>query len=144
MLAQMFNPTEIKKNGQPQDQHTLQHGATASPSQQRPWCCLPPAKTTAMPETASTAIIGAGWWWRVHSDAARLAVQVQHQFWDALHAGRAPNGAPNRPNRPGRPKDPSPGSLAWPRDLGLPGDHCGSCRVLTISLQIMINLRFSL
>ena len=84
MLAQVFNPTEIKKNGQPQDQHTLQHGATASPSQQRPWCCLPPAKTTAMPETASTAIIGAGWWWRVHSDAARLAVQVQHQFWDAL------------------------------------------------------------
>ena len=103
MLAQVFNPTEIKKNGQPQDQHTLQCGATVSPSQQRPWCCLPPA-TTAMPETASTAIIGAGWWWRVHSDAARLAVQVQHQFWDALHAGRAPKGAPNRPNRPGRPK----------------------------------------
>jgi len=25
MLAQVFNPTEIKKNGQPQDQHTLQH-----------------------------------------------------------------------------------------------------------------------
>ena len=29
-------------------------------------------------------------------------------------------------------------------DLGLPGDHCGSRRVLTISWQIMINLRFSL
>jgi hypothetical protein len=39
---------------------------------------------------------------------------------------------------------PGPGSLAGPRDLGLPGDHCGSRRVLTISLQIMINLRFSL
>jgi len=60
MLAQVFNPTEIKKNGQPQDQHTLQHGATVSPSQQRPWCCLPPAKTTAMPETASTHHGGSG------------------------------------------------------------------------------------
>ena len=39
---------------------------------------------------------------------------------------------------------PGPGSLPWPRDLGLLGDHCGSRRVLTISLQIMINLRFSL
>ena len=57
MLAQVFNPTEIKKNGQPQDQHTLQHGATVSPSQQRPWCCLPPAKTTAMPETASRTMV---------------------------------------------------------------------------------------
>jgi hypothetical protein len=51
---------------------------------------------------------------------------------------------PSRPNRPGRPKGRPPGSLAWPRDLGLPGDHCGSRRVSTISLQIMINLRFSL
>ena len=39
---------------------------------------------------------------------------------------------------------PAPGVVGWPRDLGLPGDHCGSRRVLTISLQIMINLRFSL
>jgi hypothetical protein len=51
---------------------------------------------------------------------------------------------PSRPNRPGSPIRPGPGSLPWPRDLGLLGDHCGSRRVLTISLQIMINLRFSL
>ena len=58
------------------------------------------------------------------------------------HRNRLPPAESTEPAR--QAERPAPGSLAWPRDLGLPGDHCGSRRVLTISLQIMINLRFSL
>jgi hypothetical protein len=85
-----------------------------------------------------------------------------------MAAGRRPSNVPAEPieiphARPGgvdldpRQPAPPPTEPAWvtvrpgpegrwpgPESLGLPGDHCGSRRVLTISLQIMINLRFSL
>jgi hypothetical protein len=51
-----------RRMAQPECRRALLHGAAPHPSQQRPRCCLPRAKATAMPETSSTAIIGAGCW----------------------------------------------------------------------------------
>ena len=75
----------------------------------------------AMPEASSTAIISAGRQVlrELTATLPRVAVQVQQQFLDALHAGQAPKGAPSGPNRPGRPKGRSPGLLAWPGDFGI-------------------------
>jgi hypothetical protein len=43
MLAQVFNPTEIRKNGAARKSVSTLHSAVSHPSQQRP-CCLPRAK----------------------------------------------------------------------------------------------------
>jgi hypothetical protein len=60
MLAQVFNPTEIKKNG-PEGRQD------ACPAQDRTFAgrsaVLPATRQAmAMPETALTVIIDAGWW----------------------------------------------------------------------------------
>ena len=57
MLAQLFNPTEIKKNGPATGRRPLQNGAAPYPSQQRSRCCLPPAKAKAKTESSSKAIL---------------------------------------------------------------------------------------
>jgi hypothetical protein len=51
---------------------------------------------------------------------------------------------PSRPNRPGRPKGRARGRWPCRGTWDYQVINCGSRRVLTISLQIMINLRFSL
>jgi hypothetical protein len=143
MLAQVFNPTEIKKNG-----------PATGPAHT-------PARRNGFAFTAASVVLPT----TSHYGDARDSVNGDNRRWLVVassqrrcplgRAGAAPvlGCTPRWPSSEGcaestepawEAKDPSPGSLAWPRDLGLPGDHCGSCRVLTISLQIMINLRFSL
>lgn len=68
------------------------------------------------------------------------------QGWPALLGGPAGIGHHRRVDRTGLGGRKAGPGVVWAgrETWDLPGDHCGICRVLTISLQIMINLRFSL